>query len=72
MRSDISAAAFSVKVMVRMRSGSIPSATSPAKRSTRTSVLPDPAPAATTTSPPRASIARVCAGVRSGFDTPRR
>ena len=58
MRSRISAAAFSVNVIVRIASTATPSSsTERTKRSTRTDVLPLPAAASSNRSPSRRSIA---------------
>ena len=74
-RDRILPAAFSVKVMARMRSGSAPAATSLRKYSTRTVVFPEPGPATTQASRPTLarSMAASCAGVycTSFIDPPR-
>ena len=65
-RLFISAAAFSVKVIASTRSTSTPSSvTARTKRSTRTVVLPVPAPARTSSEPSRRSTALRCSGVSS-------
>src|SRR5204863_1939388 len=66
IRAFISAAAFSVNVIARMRSTGTPSShTARTNRSTSTRVLPLPAPASRNRGPSRRSTARRCSGVRS-------
>ena len=64
-RLRIWAAAFSVKVMARMRAGSTPASTRRRKYSTSTVVFPEPGPATTQASTWRrlTSMASRCAGV---------
>ena len=60
IRSRISLAARSVKVMTRIDAGETPDATSRPNRSAMTAVLPVPAPATTRTGPAPSAAARDC------------
>ncbi len=65
-RSRISAAALFVKVIARISGGFAPTAASRwAMRRVRTRVLPEPAPAITSSGPSVVSTASRCAGFRS-------
>ena len=64
-RRRISSAALFVKVMARIRQGATPEATRRAMRRVSTRVLPEPAPATTTSGPPSCSTASRWGGFRS-------
>src|SRR3546814_510737 len=72
-RAFISSAALLVKVMARMENGLAPcSWISHAMRRVSTRVLPEPAPASTSSGPPRWVTAASCAGLRpSSKDAPK-
>ena len=65
IRSRSASAAAGENVRTRMASAGVPWATSHAKRSTSTWVLPAPAPASTSSGPPGCATASCCAGVVS-------